>query len=107
MIRKVLAAVAVVVSLTVVACGGSGIDNDEADKIRDHAAEVQRDAQQAAEDVRSGTKDAEQAAKEIESDAKDLTNETIDAAKDANLPDEARKQLEAAQEQLNGEADGN
>jgi DNA polymerase elongation subunit (family B) len=101
MIRKLLAATAVVVSLTVVACGGSGIDNKEAEQIRDHATEVQKDAQKTVEEVRNGTKDAEEAAKEIQEDTNDLANETIDAAKDANLPDEAKQQLEAAQKQLN------
>ena len=103
MIRKCVSAAVVAVSLTVVACGGgSGIDQDEAAKIRDHAAEVQQDAQRKAEDVRNGTKDAGQVAKEIEADTNDLANETIDAAKDADLPDEVREQLEAAQQQLNG-----
>lgn len=107
MIRKLLTAAAVAVSLTVAACGGSGIDNDEAEKIRDHAAEVQQDAQKTADEVRNGTKDAEQAAKEINEDMNDLANETIDAAKDANLPDEAKEQLEAAQDQLNAAQSGN
>ena len=86
--RTLLTALALAASITVAACGGAGIDNDEADKIRDHAAEVD-------------------AAKEIQDDVNELTNETIDAAKDANIPDEAREQLEAAQEQMNAAADGN
>lgn len=105
--RKLLTALAVVASITVAACGGSGIDNDEAEQIRDHAAEVQQEAQKTAEEVRGGTKDAEQAAKEIEDDMNDLANETIDAAKDADIPDEAREQLEAAQAEMNAAADGN
>jgi hypothetical protein len=62
---------------------------------------VQQDAQKTADEVRAGTKDAEQAAKEIQEDATDLTNESIDAVEDADIPDEAREQLEAAQKQLN------
>ena len=42
---------------------------------------------------------ARQAAEEIREDMNDLTNETIDAAKGANLPPEARAQLEAARDQ--------
>jgi hypothetical protein len=100
--HKLLTALVVAISLGVVACGGSsGISDDEADQIRNHAAEVQRDAQKTAEEVRAGTKDAEQAAEEIQDDVKDVTNETIDAVEDANIPDEAKAQLEQAQEQLN------
>lgn len=106
MIRTSLTALAIAASITVAACGGSGVDNDEADKIRDHATQVQEDAQRTADEVRAGTKDAEEAAKEIQQDATDLANETIDAAKDADIPDEAKEQLDEAQAQLN-EAAGN
>ena len=99
--KQLLTALAVAVSLGVVACGGNGIDQKEADQIRDHAEQVQQDAQRTADEVRAGTKDAQQAAEEIQDDMTDLGNETIDAAKDANLPDEAREQLEAAQAELN------
>jgi len=101
MIRKLLTASLVAVSLAAVACGGGGVDQDEAKKIRDHATQVQQDAQKAADDVRAGTKDAEQAAKEVHEDATDLANESIDAVEDADIPDEAREQLEAAQKELN------
>ena len=105
MIRKLLTASLVAVSLAVVACGGGGVDQDEAQKIQDHAAQVRQDAQKAADEVRAGTKDAEEAAKEIQEDANDVANESIDAVKDADIPDEAREQLEAAQKQMN-EAQG-
>lgn len=101
--RKLLTGLAVAVSITVAACGGAGVDNDEAEKIRDHATEIQRDAQQAAEEVRNGTKDAEQAAEGIQDDMNGLADETIDAAKGENLPPEAEAQLEAAQDQLNAQ----
>src|SRR6478609_7626996 len=85
--RKLLTALAVAASLTIVACGGgAGINHDDADAIREHAAEIQRDAQRGASDVRSGTKDAEQAARDVQDDMNDLTDETLDAAKDADLP---------------------
>jgi hypothetical protein len=101
--RTFLTGLAVAVSLTAAACGNSGIDQDEADRIRDHAAEVQRDASKTADEVRAGTKDAEQAAKEIDQDMNELGNEAIDAAKDADIPDEAREALEQAQDQLNNQ----
>lgn len=107
MIRKVLTATAVAVSLTIAACGGTGVDEKKVEDIQDHAAEIQKDAQQTAKDVQNGTKDAEEAAKEINEDMNDLANETIDAAKDANIPGEAREQLEAAQDEMNAAAGGN
>ena len=100
-IRNALTALALAATLTIAACGGGGVDNDEAEQIRDHAAEVQQDAQRTADEVRAGTKDAEEAAKEIQDDATDLANETIDAVEDADLPDEAKEKLEQAQAQLN------
>jgi hypothetical protein len=99
--HKLLTALVVAISLGVVACGGSGIDNHDANQIRNHAEQVQRDAQKTADEVRAGTKDAEQAAEEIQQDVNDVTNETIDAVKDANIPDEAKQQLERAQQELN------
>ena len=99
MIRKLLTVSIVTVSLAVVACGGGGVDQDEAQQIQDHATRVRQDAQKAADEVRAGTKDAEQAAKEVQEDATDLANESIDAVEDADIPDEAREQLEAAQKQ--------
>ena len=105
MIRKLLTASLVAVSLAVVACGGGGVDQDEAKKIQDHATQVREDAQKAADEVRAGTKDAEQAAEVVQEDATDLADESIDAVEDADIPDEAREQLEAAQKQMN-EAQG-
>ena len=99
--HKLLAALAVTISLGVVASGGNGIDNQEEDQIREHSEQVRQDAQRTADEVRAGTKDAEQAAKEIQDDVNDLTNETIDAAKDANMPDDVKEQLEAAQAEMN------
>ena len=82
-IRNALTALAVAASLTVAACGGSGVDNDEAERLRDHATQVQEDAQRTAEEVRAGTKDAEQAAEEIQDDVTGLANESINAVEDA------------------------
>ena len=101
--RKLLTALAVAASLTVVACGGNGVDHKDADQIRDHAAEIQRDAQRAADEVRAGTRDAEQAAREIQDDMTDLTDETLDAAKDADLPAGTDEQIEDLQKQLGRE----
>ncbi len=103
MIRKLVALLVVTTSLGVVACGGSGVDQQEADRIQDKATQVQQDAQRTADEVRAGTKDAEQAAEEIQDDMNDLANDTIDAVEDADIPDEAREQLEAAQDQLNAQ----
>ena len=102
--RKLLTALAVAASLTVVACGGGrGIHQDDADALRQNSAEIQRNAQRAASEVRAGTKDAEQAAREIQDDMNDLTDETLDAAKDADLPAGADEQIEDLQKQLGRE----
>jgi outer membrane murein-binding lipoprotein Lpp len=107
--------VALLASLTLAACGG-GVDQDTADRIQQRGTELQqqgeqlqRDAQKAADDVRSGKRSAEEVQKELEQrtktiqdQAKDVTNDAIDAVKDDDrLPDEARKALEDAQQQVN------
>ena len=54
-------------------------------------------------EVRAGTKDAEQAAREIQDDMNDLTDETLDAAKGADLPPGAEEQIEDLEAQLGRE----
>ncbi len=73
---------------------------------RSSRQELQKKAQKTADDVQSGKIDAEQAAKDIEKDANKLTNDTIDAAKDSNIPDDVKKQLEDAQDQINAAGGG-
>ena len=68
--------------------------------------ELQQKAQKTAEDIQSGKVDAEEAAKDLQNDANELTNDALDAAKDSNIPDDVKKQLEDAQEQLNAAGGG-
>ena len=101
-IRTSLLGLVIAATVGIAACGSdNGISQSENKQIQDHAAQVRKDAQKTADEVRAGTKDAEQAAKEIQDDMTDLGNETIDAAKDADMPDEAKQALEDAQAQLN------
>ncbi len=78
----------------------NGISQKEADQLQQQSQQLQRKAQQTADDVRSGKVDPEDAAKDLQKDANQLADDTIDAAKDANLPDDVKKQLEEAQAQL-------
>ncbi len=107
MIRKLLTAAVVVASLTIVRAAGPGSTTTRRTRSAITPLRSSRTPSSTAEEVRAGTKDAEAAAEEIQDDVNELTNETIDAAKDANIPDEAREQLEAAQDQMNAAADGN
>jgi hypothetical protein len=105
-IRTSLVGLVIAAAVGIAACGSdNGISQSESQQIQDHAAQVRKDAQKSADEVRAGTKDAEQAAEEIQDDATELGNETIDAAKDADMPDEAKKALEDAQKQMNAAND--
>jgi hypothetical protein len=106
-IRTSLVGLLITASVGIAACGDNGISQDEADKLQQQSQELQRKAQKTADDVRSGKVDAEQAAKDIQDDANKLTNDTIDAAKDSDIPDDVKKQLEDAQDQLNAAQNGN
>jgi hypothetical protein len=89
------------------ACGSDdGISKDEADKLQKQSQELQRKAEKTAEDIRSGKVDAEQATKDLQKEADELTDKALDAAKDADIPEEARKQLEEAQKRLEEAANG-
>lgn len=97
--------------LGLAACGG----DDRAEELRQRGAELtergadlQDAAKRAAADVEAGRKtqaeaDAElaKARDQIIEDANDVTSDAIDVAKDdARIPDEAKKALEDAQQQL-------
>src|SRR5690349_3470503 len=100
-LRTSLVGLVITASVGIAACGtDNGISQDEANQLQKQSQELQQKAQKTADDVRSGKVDAEQAAKDIQDDANKLTNDTIDAAKDSNVPDDVKKQLEDAQDQL-------
>jgi seryl-tRNA synthetase len=95
----------------VTACGG----DSHSEKLQRQGAELQQQAEQyskeaerAAEDVRKGTRSAEDAAAKVTADAERLTDEAKQATSDAidtvksdsRVPDEAVKQIEDAQQQL-------
>ena len=106
-IRTSLVGLVITASVGIAACGtDNGISQDEADKLQKQSQELQEKAQKTAEDIKSGKVDAEQAAKDIQDDANKLTNDTIDAAKDSDIPDDVKKQLEDAQDQLNAAGGG-
>ena len=106
-IRTSLVGLVIAAAIGIAACGSdNGISQDEADKLQKQSQELQQKAQKTAEDVKSGKVDAEQAAKDIQDDANDLTNDAIDAAKDSNIPDDVKKQLEDAQDQINAAGGG-
>src|SRR3954469_7301465 len=106
-IRTTLAGLVIAAAIGIAACGSdNGISHDEADKLQKQGQELQQKAQKTAEDVKSGKVDAEKAARDLQDDANKLTNDTIDAAKDSDIPDDVKKQLEDAQDQLDA-AGGN
>jgi 3-hydroxyisobutyrate dehydrogenase-like beta-hydroxyacid dehydrogenase len=106
-IRTSLVGLVIAAAVGIAACGSdNGISQDEADKLQKQSQELQRKAQKTADDVRSGKVDAEQAAKDIQDDASKLTNDALDAAKDSNIPDDVKKQLEDAQDQINAAGGG-
>ena len=106
-IRTSLVGLVIAAAIGIAACGSdNGISQDEANKLQQQSTELQQKAQKTADDVKSGKVDADKAAKDIQDDANKLTNDTIDAAKDSDIPDDVKKQLEDAQDQLNAAADG-
>jgi 3-hydroxyisobutyrate dehydrogenase-like beta-hydroxyacid dehydrogenase len=106
-IRTSLVGLVIAAAVGIAACGSdNGISQDEADKLQKQSQELQRKAQKTADDVSSGKVDAEQAAKDIQDDASKLTNDALDAAKDSNIPDDVKKQLEDAQDQINAAGGG-
>ena len=106
-IRTSLVGLVIAAAIGIAACGSdNGISQDEANKLQQQGQELQKKAQKTADDIKSGKVDAEQAAKDIEKDANKLTNDTIDAAKDSDIPDDVKKQLEDAQDQINAAGGG-
>jgi hypothetical protein len=87
--RTALVGLVLAAAIGIAACGkDNGISQNEADKLQKQGQELQKKAQKTADDVRSGKVDAEQ------------------AAKDSDIPDDVKKQLEDAQDQLNAAGDG-
>jgi len=95
----------------VTACGGDSRSEQlqhQGAELQQQAQQAGRDAQRAAEEVRDGTRSADDAAAQARADAEKLTGEAKQATSDAidtikadsHVPDEAVKQLEAAQQQL-------
>src|SRR4051794_19519612 len=104
-IRTSLVGLVIAAAVGIAACGtNNGISHDESNKLQKQGQELQRKAQKTADDIKSGKVDAQQGTKEIQKDANKLTNDTIDAAKDSNIPEDVKKQLEEAQDQLNAAA---
>jgi DNA gyrase/topoisomerase IV subunit A len=101
-IRASLTGLVVAAALTLAACGdgGTGVSKTESDQLQKQSTELQQKANKTAEDIKSGKVDAEQASKELQADATKLADDSIEAVKDADIPDEAKKQLEDAQKQL-------
>ena len=106
--RKVGAVVAVVaVSASLIAACGASKDNE---KLQQQGVEIQKQAQQAREDVASGKKTADEVSAELEKSAAEIQKKAgetadtaIEQAKDQpGVTDEMKKQLEAAQAQIDG-----
>ena len=88
-IRTSLVGLVIAAAVGIAACGtNNGISQDEADKLQKQSTELQEKAQTTADDIRSGKVDAEE------------------AAKDSDIPDDVKKQLEDAQKQLDAAAGG-
>ena len=101
-IRASLTGLVVAAALTIAACGdgGTGVSKTESEQLQKQSTELQKKANKTAEDIKAGKVDAEQATKEIQNDATKLAGDSLEAVKDADIPDEAKKQLEEAQKQL-------
>ena len=80
----------------------NGISRSESQQLQQQSTELQEKANQTAEDIRSGKVDAEEATKELQQDAAELTDDALEAAKDSDIPDDVKKQIEEAQKQLEG-----
>ena len=101
-IRASLTGLVVAAALTIAACGDgpTGVSKTESEQLQKQSTELQQKANKTAADIKSGKVDAEQATKELQNDATKLADDSIEAVKDANIPDEAKKQLEDAQKQI-------
>lgn len=112
---RTISAVVLPIAVAVAFAGcGSGVDQDKADAVRkqgtelqEQGARVQGDAAKLAADVQAGRitqaeadRRLEEQTTQITEKAKGVATEAIDVAKDANIPDEAKKALEDAQKQL-------
>jgi hypothetical protein len=101
-IRASLTGLVVAAALTIAACGdgGTGVSKTESEQLQKQSTELQQKANKTAEDIKAGKVDAEQATKALQDDATKLADDSLEAVKDADIPDEAKKQLEEAQKQL-------
>jgi hypothetical protein len=101
-IRASLTGLVVAAALTIAACGdgGTGVSKTESEQLQKQSTELQQKANKTAEDIKAGKVDAEQATKALQDDATKLADDSLEAVKDADIPDEAKKQIEAAQKQL-------
>jgi hypothetical protein len=108
LIRLSLPGLLVAASLSLAACGdgGTGVSKIESENLQKQSRELQKKADKTAEDIKSGKVDAEQATKELQEDATKLAGDSLEAVKDADIPDEAKQQLEEAQKQLEQAANG-
>ena len=101
-IRASLTGLVVAAAVTIAACGdgGAGVSKTESEQLQKQSTELQQKANRAAADMKSGKVDAEQATRELQDEATKLAGDSIEAVKDADIPDEAKKQLEDAQKQI-------
>lgn len=109
--RVLLAPVLVAAALALGACGSDDkVDavTRQATELQQQGKDVQKAAEQAAEDVKAGRKTPEQVNEEIakktkalQDKAKDTASKAIDAAKaQGDVPDEAQKALDDAKKQI-------
>ena len=106
-LRTSLVGLVIAAAIGIAACGSdNGISQDEANKLQKQSQELQQKAQKTADDIKAGKVDPEKAATDLQDDASDLTNDALDAAKDSDIPDDVKKQLEDAQDQLNAAGGG-
>ena len=110
----ILIPVALASAIGLGACGSSYDDNakdvqKQGVEIQKQAKDIQADAKKGTEDIKAGRKTADEVNAElkkktdkVQKDVTDVENDVIDQVqKDSRIPDEAKKQLEDAQEQLN------
>ena len=97
-IRASLTGLVVAAALTIAACGdgGTGVSKTESEQLQKQSTELQKKANKTAEDIKAGKVDADQATKELQDDATKLADDSLEAVKDADIPDDAKKQIEAA-----------
>jgi polyhydroxyalkanoate synthesis regulator phasin len=107
--RTLTLAIAAAAALALGACG----DDEQADRpkptttIQQPTTSLIERAEKIADDVKSGRISADDARRKLQDlagnlgeDARKTASDAIDRAKDSGLPDEAKKQLDAAREQL-------